>query len=84
MYVVTNQRFYAVYLVRGAVEHKTFLEHNRIYVAVESALIAIEPFDIFLLGVFIELVEEPVTEASGSPSNAASIASSEYPATSWA
>ena len=62
---MANQRFQTVYFVCGAVEHKAFSVHYRIHVAVKSALIAVEPFDIFQLGVFVQLVEEAITEASG-------------------
>ena len=46
-------------------EHLTLTVHYYIQVTVESALVAIEPFDIFQLGVFVEHIEEAVTEASG-------------------
>ena len=48
-----------------AVEHKAFTVHNNIGVCMQTALVSVEPFDIFQLGVFVELVEEAVAEASG-------------------
>lgn len=63
--MMANQRFQTVYFVCGAVEHKAFSVHYRIHVAVKSALIAVEPFDIFQLGVLVELIEEAAAETSG-------------------
>ncbi len=50
---MSNQRFQAVNFMRCSVEHLTLTVHYYIQVAVESALVAVEPFDIFQLGVFV-------------------------------
>lgn len=63
--MIANQRFQTVYFLCGTVEHKAFSVHYRIHVAVKSALIAVEPLDIFQFGVFVKLVEEAIAEASG-------------------
>lgn len=63
--MVTNQRFQAINFMDGTVEHLAFTMHHDIQVAVEASLIAIEPFYIFQLGVFVELVEETIAEAYG-------------------
>lgn len=46
-------------------EHLALTMHYHIHVAVESSLITVEPFDIFQLGVFVELIKETVAQASG-------------------
>lgn len=48
-----------------AVEHKAFTVHNNIGVCVQTALVSVEPLDIFQLGVFIELIEKAIAEAAG-------------------
>ena len=66
MLVETNKRFHAINFVWVAVEHYALTVHYHIHVAVKSTLVAVEPFDIFQLGVFVELIEESIAESSGS------------------
>lgn len=68
MFPVADYVFDAVLFMGGSGEEVALMVQQELtlfFALVERALSAVEPFYIFQLGVFVELVEETVAEASG-------------------